>query len=237
MLFANLYPMQFKLKRSFPLLDSLRGLAVLFMIIFHTSYHLDSYKLVSINFFVPGFWYYFPRLIVFLFLLCVGLSLGLTHLPNPNFPRFIKRQRNLALAALTISLVTYLVYPNQWVYFGTLHCIFFASLCGLLLIRVHRSCLVITFILFLLGHFYQLDLFPIKLLFPHASLDYIPLIPWIVVVFLGITLSQMEHIKAWLKIDNSTLFPLEFLGQHSLFIYLTHHFLILGSLELYTHII
>lgn len=207
------------------------------MVTFHSAYHLNNYNYISLDFYNPNFWYYFPRFIVFLFLLCVGLALGLTHLPKPNANKFIKREIKLGLSALLISVSTYFAYPDQWVYFGTLHCIFFASLMGFIFIKQHRVFLFITFALLIFSQITKIDIFPIKLIFKHPSLDYIPLFPWVWVTFLGITLSQLTVVTQYLKQGSGKLTLLEFLGQHSLLIYLTHHGIILAILWTYTHLI
>ena len=59
-------------------LDQIRGLAVLFMLIFHFTYDLKLFGHVDVNF-QEGFWFFFPRLIVFMFLWSVGASLELVH--------------------------------------------------------------------------------------------------------------------------------------------------------------
>jgi uncharacterized membrane protein len=111
-------------------LDVLRGFAVFIMIIFHFCYDLNIFKFIKINM-SDTFWFYYPRFIVFCFLTSVGISLKLVHKNKIKWdkvwPRFVK----LALAALAITVVTYFLFPRNWIYFGTLHCIATASLLAL----------------------------------------------------------------------------------------------------------
>ena len=104
-------------------LDSLRGMAVVWMIIFHACYDMRMLGMVDWNF-ASGFWYAFPRVIAFTFLFCVGASLNFAHTPQINWKSLRIRSLKLGLAALAVSIGTYVAFPQQWIYFGTLHCIF-----------------------------------------------------------------------------------------------------------------
>jgi uncharacterized membrane protein len=63
-------------------LDALRGLAVVWMIIFHTAYDLTLFRYLNLDF-SDGFWFAFPRIIAGTFLFCVGISLNYGHSPKP----------------------------------------------------------------------------------------------------------------------------------------------------------
>ena len=104
-------------------IDIVRIIAIIFMVIFHLIYdlHLFNFKFIPRSF--SPFWIYFPRLIVFLFLLAVGMSIGVST-KSPSFVKYIKSQKKLFAACLIVSLTTYFVFPSRWIYFGTLHCIF-----------------------------------------------------------------------------------------------------------------
>ena len=72
-------------------LDQIRGIGVLLMIIFHFCYDLMAYRFPSIPKDSTLFWYWLPRLIVFIFLFCVGVSLRIAHYPTPKYQSFFKR--------------------------------------------------------------------------------------------------------------------------------------------------
>ena len=103
-------------------LDALRGIAVVWMIIFHSAYDLRMLGFVDWNF-SQGFWWAFPRVIAWTFLFCVGVSLNFTHSGKINWDNLKKRSFKLAAAAFIISASTYVIFPQQWIFFGTLHCI------------------------------------------------------------------------------------------------------------------
>src|SRR5690349_16322417 len=101
-------------------LDGLRGLAVAWMIIFHFSYDMTLLQFVDWNF-AEGFWWYFPRVIAGTFLYCVGLSLYYAHHSGVRWAAIKNRTIKLGLGAVAVSIGTYFAFPQQWVFFGTLH--------------------------------------------------------------------------------------------------------------------
>lgn len=207
-------------------LDSLRGIAVIWMVIFHTAYDLNMFQFVSWDF-STGFWYAFPRVIAFTFLFCVGASLNYTHRPRINWNSLIKRSQKLGLAALIISLSTYFMFPSNWIYFGTLHCIFMGSILGALLVNKRKLALVIL-ILILIGQ-YALD-FDIKWvssLTKRQSMDFIPIYPWFWPILLGILIQPFLSKLSILQEIKPNRY-LNFLGQNSLKIYLIHQPVIFG---------
>ncbi len=207
-------------------LDSLRGIAVIWMVIFHTAYDLNIFQFVSWDF-STGFWYAFPRVIAFTFLFCVGASLNYTHRPQINWNSLIKRSQKLGLAALIISVSTYFMFPSNWIYFGTLHCIFMGSILGALLVNKRKLALVIL-ILILIGQ-YALD-FDIKWvssLTKRQSMDFIPIYPWFWPILLGILIQPFLSKLSILQEIKPNRY-LNFLGQNSLKIYLIHQPVIFG---------
>lgn len=211
------------------LLDALRGLAVIWMLLFHFFYDLRNFNIIDWDF-NSGFWYAFPRAIVFTFLFCVGLSLFYSHAGGFKKKAFIQRSLKLFLAAMAVSIGTYIVFPKVWVYFGTLHCIFVGSLLGVWFVN-HRLLafgLMVTIMIFqfLLG--YDIDWVSSNVTRRYA-IDFIPIYPWFWTILLGIILAP------WLK--NSSILakircpqPLLWLGKHSLKIYLLHQPVIFGGI-------
>ncbi len=214
--------------KRFQIIDFLRGIAVILMIIFHFSYDLDLFGYVDINFLKDPFWWFFPRVIVFLFLISVGASLSLAHSKKIQWPNFNKRLLKLVACAIVITVSTYFMFPKNWIYFGTLHCIAGVSL--LILPFINRP--KISFVFFLV--FMVPAMLGYKWPFwnmPHASMDYIPLLPWVGIGFLGISYKHflMEKTDQWLA---SASFPGKEMtlkmGRHSLLIYLVHQPLLFG---------
>lgn len=116
------------------MIDFLRGFAVLLMIIFHFAFDLNGFQFVKIDFVANPFWYALPRCIVFLFLVCVGIGLALVHKNGIKWGLVRKRLYKIGGWAFVISIVTYLLFPKNFVFFGILHCIAATSVAGVFLV-------------------------------------------------------------------------------------------------------
>ncbi|MDN3649377.1 heparan-alpha-glucosaminide N-acetyltransferase [Reinekea marina] len=210
------------------LIDQCRGLALILMAIFHFSYNLSLYGLVSFNS-ESGFFPIFRYLIVTLFFISVGYGLFAANHPSICWPAFWKRELKIVGGAGIISLVTWFMYPTSWVWFGVLHFIALASLLSLPLLRWPKAALVFgiaTFILYNTTDWFNLQPLwehlnePLNL--PKATQDLTRLVPWIGMIWIGIYVGycrgfNLPHLK------NPTLSkPLLFLSKHSLVFYLVH---------------
>lgn len=201
------------------------------MVIFHFSYDLAVFGHVQIEFQKDLLWWAFPRLIVFLFLIAVGLSLRLVHYPEIRWKGFWIRWLKLAVLSMIISITTYHLFPDRWIYFGTLHSIAITSLMVLPFLRYPKISLALSAFFLLPLLFFKWSLPWIEL--PHKSMDYIPAFPWVGVVFLGIFLQYRNFHKVNLP-DNRFLHGLGHLGKHSLFIYMVHQPVLYGIVMLAT---
>ncbi len=205
-------------KKRFALLDQTRGFAIILMAIFHFSYDLTNFGFINIDFYKDPVWLIFPRIIVFLFLFCVGLSLPLSHLPKIKWNKFFVRFFKIVIAAIAISVFTYIAFPKQWVYFGTLHCIATCSLLALPFLNFPKISLLLGIALPVMA-FLDINIPWINL--GHKSMDYIPVFPWLGVVLIGIFAHSVRFHQLPIPnyIGNRQL---QFLGRHSLIIYLIH---------------
>jgi len=217
----------------YPLLDQIRGFAIVLMIIFHFSYDLAVFGHIQIEFQKDPFWWGFPRLIVFLFLTAVGMSLRIVHIPEYKWKPFWKRWFKLAILAILISVSTYFAFPDRWIYFGTLHSIAVTSLMAIPLVRFPKvsGFLALAFLAPVVVFRWSLPWIEL----PHKSMDYIPAFPWVGVVFLGIFLHSVHFHKLKLP-DIKLLRGLSWMGKHSLLIYMLHQPILYGAVMLVTKI-
>jgi uncharacterized membrane protein len=205
-------------KKRYEFIDIIRGFTVLLMIIFHFCYDLNFFHFIKVSFNHDIFWWSFPRVIVFIFLIAMGMSLALVHHNGIKWDNFVKRQRSLILFAVIISIVTYFAFRSMWIYFGTLHCIAVSSLLALPLVSRPKISMIITIVIItplffgFTWPFFKLD---------HYSMDYIPLLPWFGIVTLGMALFHLGLHKLQLP-----TFPFKklliWLGKNSLNVYLVH---------------
>lgn len=211
-------------------LDALRGMAVIWMIIFHAAYDMTLLGFIRLDFNL-GFWYAFPRVIAFTFLFCVGISLVFAHTPHIRWEALKKRSLKLFLGALAVSIGTYFLFPQQWIYFGTLHCILTGSLLGALIVN-HRRAVWTLLILILLGQYaWGYDIKWLSSILQKPSMDFIPIYPWFWAILLGIVVAPGLNQNHWLM-NFPTPKLLTQLGKHSLKIYLLHQPVIFGVLWL-----
>ncbi len=208
-------------------LDLMRGIAIIMMIVFHLIYDLNEFGYTNIplsNFWLTSYWRY---LIVFLFLNAVGISLVLAYGNSFNLNKFIKRLALLGLAALSISVGTYILFPDAWVYFGILHLIWTATLIAIIFVQFPKISLFVAALIFILGYLNLPDLSFFRFLLsdylPLSSVDFYPLFPWIAFVFTGIYLG---HNPIYKKLFFMKLPLLQLIGQHSLIIYLLHQIIL-----------
>ena len=213
-------------------LDAIRSLAIYLMVIFHLSYDLDLFGHVDIDFAGDPFWLWFPCVIVFLFLLSVGMSLQLAHFPDYRWPSFWRRWIKIAACAIAISIATYFAFPRGWIYFGTLHNIAINSLLCLPFLGRPRLSIIVAIIIIgceLVGvqwPWIELD---------HSSMDYIPPLPWLAWVLLGIYLQSINFYRFLPKYPSAKLWQtIIWPGKHSLKIYLRHQVALYSLVWAYT---
>ncbi len=229
--YAPLIPSE---KRLF-LIDFFRFSAIVLMVIFHTGYDLAMFGYWQFN--MQGFFgFTLPRIIVTLFLLSSGLSLNL----KPGklslkaefinaWPRFLK----LFIFALIISGVSRFMFPKNWIYFGTLHCLAALTIIAIFF-RDRPKIALICGLLIQLNFF--TDLIPLKdpleILVSMKSVDFIPLYPWAGVFLLGMGLSPyIKHFNP--KVPSFIAGPVSVISQKSLPIYLLHQPIIYSSILLF----
>lgn len=219
------------IKQNFrsPFLDILRGFTVVLMIIFHFSFDLDYFGLIQVDIIKDPFWYFFPRLIVFLFLFVTGMALAITHRNGFLIKPFLKRLMLIVFWAAVVSAATFFLFPDSWIYFGTLHAIVVISCFTIPFLKWPRVSLVVALALFIPSVFFDVTLPWFQL--PHSSWDYISPFPWMGASLLGIF--AVHKGLQFIPVKESEISKaLSFLGKHSLFVYLIHQPILFGLLFL-----
>lgn len=233
----------------YPIIDMLRGFAIVLMFVFHFSFDLNYFGVITINFIEEPFWLNFRRLIVSMFLLLVGISLYLSTRKGIHWYAWSKRMALLLVYSGLVSLGSWMMFPETFIYFGILHFIALASILGLLFTRLYWTNLLLGIFIILLDINYSNSLFNA----PHlqwfglmtylpATEDYVPLLPWFGVVLIGIFTGKMlfeeTHNKtpmSWLSWNSQQFIPrtLALGGRHSIHIYMLHQPVFIGLLSLW----
>ncbi|RDL44003.1 DUF1624 domain-containing protein [Marinomonas piezotolerans] len=196
------------------------------MILFHFCWDLKTFGFMEYSLKDP-FWVSFRYIILTLFLSAVGWSSYIATASKQPFNRFIFNQSKIGLAALLISMGSYLAMPNQWIFFGILHFIFLSSLITKPLSAYPIvSCSIGTFIVFATYALpIETDAFrhwlSAELGAPKHTLDYISPLPWIGVVLIGPILGylklEQKELPMWMSVK-----PITFIGRYALPVYLIH---------------
>jgi len=230
----------------YPLIDAVRGSAIVMMIVFHFCFDLTLFKYANFDFYHSPFWLHFRTLIVSIFTFVMGMSLYLANKNGINWRKYLKRVSILLAAALLVTASTYFTSGDRFIYFGILHFIFVASLFAIPFLKLYWGNLIIGSILIILANLYENPLFHNIYLqwigfmaYKPATDDYAPLLPWFGIVLIGIffarwaiTEKQIHFIRGW-QARSTIAHWLIFAGIHSLLIYLLHQPLFFGLLNLY----
>lgn len=223
------------------LIDSLRGIALVAMASYHFTWDLEFFGYLDPGTATQGWWRIYARAIASSFLFLAGVSLVLAHAKAIRWRSFWKRFSYVAGAAAAISIATFVAIPNEWIFFGILHCIAAASLIGLAFVRLPAlvpgtAAALIVGLMVIDSHVapgaIRSSLFnPIWLAWtglaetPPRSNDFVPLFPWLAALLAGISLCRVAMERQWLASlarVQTTSNLLSKAGRHSLLIYLIH---------------
>lgn len=225
-----------------PLPDLLRGLAILLMVVFHFCYDLSYFGYADFNIHSP-FWTGFRTLILTLFFIVSGYSFYLAHGNGFRQRVFVRRFTQLFGSAAAITLVTRLLFPQSWIYFGILHFFVVAQLIMLVLCRHPRLNLIVTLGVFVCWislpgfnlHWLYIYLQPVLDL-PYGTQDITRLVPWISLITAGLAFAQYrQHLGINLPpvplsvLKAPAIKLLALCGRHPLKIYLLHQPLLFGA--------
>ena len=243
--------------RRYSLIDAIRGIAVVNMVLYHLCYDI---------FYAFGVWedfiLYVPaviweRLICFTFIIISGVSLNFT---RHGFCRGI----TVLLCGIVITVVTVIFTPDQAIYFGVLSFLGCAMLFTYAIRRLLDRMkpligVIVFFLLFML--FYGIPygfiglfshplirlpeaLYQFKWLavlgFPSKdffSADYFPFLQWIFLFLFGYQLWRLIEQKQLEKHFYRRIPVFDFIGRHSLIIYMAHQPVLYGACYLVFHFI
>jgi len=230
-----------------PWLDMGRGLAILMMIAFHFCFDLTYWHLADFQLLSDWRWVVWRNGIVSLFLFIMGMSLVLA--VEQITARFWRRLMQIACCAGIISVVSWFMFVDRFIYFGILHFVVLASLLGQVLLRLKsldRRWLWLLLALICLGTawFPGADVLDPRTLnwlgmaaHKPQTEDYVPLLPWFGIVLLGMALARSLQHSSYPQCHADVpaiCQPVVTLGRHSLLIYMLHQPLLMALLWCYS---
>jgi uncharacterized membrane protein len=224
-------------------LDALRGVAIVWMAAFHFCFDLNYFKLMpKQNFYRDPFWTVQRSCIVTLFLFCAGLGQAVALHQGQRWPRFWRRWLQVAACALLVTLGSWWMFPRSYISFGVLHGIALMLIVARLTGRWGGWLWPLGALALALPHLVQHPFFDTRLtnwtgLVTRRPVteDYVPLLPWLGVVWWGMAAG------AWLLERRRDFIagpipkparPLAALGRWSLSFYMLHQPVLIGLLML-----
>lgn len=216
-----------KSKERYLIIDMIRGLAVILMIKFHVAYDMRLFGWTDIDFQKDSYWYLLPRFIVFLFLFAVGACQTLEHRDGIKWDKVKKRFIKIFGCALLVSISTFILFRDRWIYFGTLHCIAFCSVLVLPFMKKPSWAFNAGLFLVFSNLFVPKDLLPLSEFIGHKSMDYIPPYPWLGVALMGVGFVN-KGLHQYHIPENTLTRSVAFLSRNALLIYLIHQPIIYG---------
>jgi uncharacterized membrane protein len=232
-------------------LDLARGLALIAMTTFHFSWDLEFFGYAEPGMTAAFGWKWYARGIAFTFLLLAGISFALAHGNGVRKAHFLRRLLQICAAAAVISLATWYMTPDRFVFFGILHQIAAASVIALLFVGLPPLAILASAAVFLaLAIVFRSELFEHPALWWTGlgqtlplSNDYVPVFPWTGAVLLGLAIGKFIATRGLVgglatstKQAGLAASAVGFLGKHSLVYYLVHQPVLFALLYLVSQI-
>jgi uncharacterized membrane protein len=228
----------------YAIFDTIRGVAILMMIVYHFSWDLTFFGFADFHIFTDPWWIWFANVIVIMILGVMGVSQVMARQRKFDLKVFLRRFALIASCAGAVSLATWFLDPGTFVFFGILHHIALASLLIAGAILLPSGVLIALAILLLAApHYFTATIFaPDWLLWlglspsAPAAVDYVPVAPWFAVPLLGIAAGrwffQSRFAPAALDWNpqNTVMQIVRFAGRNSLVIYMVHQPILYGGL-------
>jgi uncharacterized membrane protein len=240
--------------QRFEQVDVLRGLAMVWMTVFHFCFDLSQAGYIHQNFYSDPVWTWQRTCILSLFLLCAGAGQAIAVQQGQSWPRFWRRWLQIAACAMLVTAGSALMFPNSYIYFGVLH----GMAAMLVIVRLTAGwgawlwplgalAFATKFIaayaidtgvlgIFLNGKMFNwLGLISVK----PITEDYVPVLPWLGVMWWGMAGAQWWMARAAGQPTRAgwstppSLRPLAILGRWSLSYYMLHQPILLGALWLW----
>ena len=234
--------------QRFDSIDAFRGVAIVWMTVFHFCFDLNHFSWLKQNFYTDPFWTWQRTAIVSLFLFCAGLGQAVAVEHGQSWARFWRRWTQVAGCAMLVTAGSYWMFPKSFVYFGVLHGIAVMLIVVRLTAGWGRGLWLAGVVaiaakpLASLAHSHWPELEFLNLpawnwlgLISRKPIteDYVPLVPWLGAMWWGMAAGQwlLARRRSWLQqpIPGSAG-PLAWMGRWSLSWYMLHQPVLIGTM-------
>ena len=240
-----------KPKKRYTVPDILRAVAIIAMVIYHTLWDVIYMFGVNIPWFKGEAGFVFQQSICWSFILLSGFCFFLGR-------RKLRRSITVLVCALVITVVTAIAMPDSIIIHGVLSLLgtamlvtiplekLFARIPPVVGLAVNAVLFALTYnvcngtvgfgdtVLFCLPDFLYANHMTAFFGFPHNdffSSDFFPIMPWLFLFWTGLFLYRLFEKTGCLGyLSVVSCRPLEFIGRHSLEIYMAHQPIIYGIL-------
>ncbi|CAK0780093.1 putative DUF1624 domain-containing protein [Azospirillaceae bacterium] len=240
-----------------PIIDAARGVALVGMIFYHFCWDLTFFRLTTFDLLNDFWWLTARTTVVCSFLFLVGVNLVFAG--DAAFqasdralsaywtsPAFVRRLAIVAACAGAITVVSRVLFPDQYIFFGVLHHIVLASALGGFIFRAPWFVLLGGALFcwaapkFLAGPMFNSEWLVWLGLMSRApsSNDFVPLAPWWGMVLLGMGLARWfggqegmrrSILGEWAPESQAARYFCRF-GRMSLCVYMIHQPLLIAVL-------
>lgn len=235
-------------KKRIWLPDFIRGIAIIMVVTYHMIFNLNYFYGFKNLKYYEGFWLIEGRTAAILFMGMVGVVSAIIY-QQKGFKAAVKinakRGLRLFLIGMMLTLITWLLFGKDAIWFGILHLMGTSILLSLPLLHYRWFNLVLGLMIISFGNTLHgmtgSSIFWIPLGLPtptFSSFDYYPLIPWSGVILVGLGLGNLLYQpdglagKKFAQLSSPRPWQNLFvhLGKNSLWIYLFHQPIFLGIL-------
>lgn len=230
--------------------DVLRGVAMLWMTVYHFCFDLNNVGLIRQDFYTDPVWTWQRTFILSLFLFCAGAGQALAAQQGQRWPQFWRRWGQIAMCALLVTAGSALMFPKSYIYFGVLHGMAVMLLIARLTVHWGHWLWWLGSVVIAMKYIAAdaIDAGWIATFFNVRPLnwlglintkpiteDYVPLVPWLGVMWWGVAATQWwlrwrAEAPAWVPLP--ALRSLAWLGNWSLSYYMLHQPVLLGLIWL-----
>jgi uncharacterized membrane protein len=221
-------------------LDAVRGVAMVWMALFHLAFDLNHFGLIARqDFYRDPLWTGQRTTIVSLFLLCAGLGQAIALHQGQSAARFWRRWAQVAGCAVLVSIGSWWMFPNSWISFGVLHGIALMLIVARVAAPLRGWLWLLGLVAIVLPWLIQHPFFDTRwtnwvglVTRKPVTEDWVPLLPWLGVMLWGLAAGQRLLARGARSMLTGALprafAPLAALGRWPLTFYMLHQPVLIG---------